>query len=233
LKQPELFHKNLLWSFRPLQASKVPRLVGNNPTTQEHPGSEGAFLSEGSGAGSLCDSPCGRPLPRPCPAPPLLPPPGSRALGCNCSRRQRQRFSLCSTRTTAHPDPGPLSVVTHRLAGDMRVAGALLPLLMQACWVATQEVPGTSKAIAFQGEWTPVFLLLGGMPGSRGDLSPPTVRAKDKGLCWGLRFPYLVPCPRTAGASGFPPQQGPWLLSLRASPFSGGVRLGNLGETRW
>lgn len=33
----------------------------------------------------------------------------------------------------------------------MRLARVLLSLLLQACWVATQDVPETSRAIAFQG----------------------------------------------------------------------------------
>lgn len=35
----------------------------------------------------------------------------------------------------------------------MRLAGVLLPLLLQACWVATQDNQIASKAIAFQGEY--------------------------------------------------------------------------------
>lgn len=34
----------------------------------------------------------------------------------------------------------------------MKPARALLPLLLQACWAAAQDVPGNARAVAFQGE---------------------------------------------------------------------------------
>lgn len=36
----------------------------------------------------------------------------------------------------------------------MRLAHALLPLLLQACWATAQDLPAAERVIAFQGEWT-------------------------------------------------------------------------------
>lgn len=42
----------------------------------------------------------------------------------------------------------------------MKLAHALVPLLLQACWVAAQDVPGNDRAVAFQGEWLAASLTL-------------------------------------------------------------------------
>lgn len=34
----------------------------------------------------------------------------------------------------------------------MKLARALLPLLLQACWATAQDVSGNARAVAFQGE---------------------------------------------------------------------------------
>lgn len=107
----------------------------------------------------------------------------------------------------------------------MRLAHALLPLLLQACWAAAQDLPAAERAIAFQGEWTrrlcrgetglgpasPLDLRAGGGP--RGGLEPPLgvqqgPRAVGPpGECRGPggRVDFIwVPASGTPGPSGTP-----------------------------
>lgn len=95
----------------------------------------------------------------------------------------------------------------------MRLAHALLPLLLQGCWTAAQDLPLAERAIAFQGEGTcHPYLRLLFAAGETGPGMHPAVMSQDPApalVVWGcLKFSSLL---------SRLPRLGPWALASQAS----------------